>query len=516
VLEPPRGTVTFLFTDVEASTELLRQLNEEYGRALGLHRSLIRAAVQRHHGMEVDTQGDAFFFVFQRASDGVRAAIDAQRALSEQDWPRGATVRVRMGLHTGDAFLEDGRYHGLSVHRAARISGVAHGGQVLLSESTRSLLGDEEELRDVAFRDLGPLALKDFDRPIRVYRLTAPGLAEVGTRPRARVRRRKRAVVVAAVLAAVVAAAVATTIASTLGGGRAAVRVPRNSVAVVDPGTGHARDAVAVGRQPNAIALDSSAAWVANSGSGTVTRIDASTLATSTIGGFQLPPYALATGAGRVWATEETAGLASVNVATQTVSTPVALQAPGGLAYSAQGIAYGFGALWVGGGLPSGLSLLRVDPSTQRIVASVRVGSFARHSIAIAPDGVWISDQLDNRVVEVDPGTMRIERRIPVGGPTGIAVGRGSLWVCGADDNGVWRLRARNHYRAPTLVPTGADPVAVAVGHGAVWAAVADGQLVRIESATNAGGSTKIASTLNGVAVDDDTVWAVSGPIRFQ
>ena len=91
-----------------------------------------------------------------------------------------------MGLHTGEALLEDGRYHGLSVHRAARISGVAHGGQVLLSESTRSLLADEEELSGVGFRDLGPLALKDFDRPIRVYRLTAPGLADVPTRPRRR------------------------------------------------------------------------------------------------------------------------------------------------------------------------------------------------------------------------------------------------------------------------------------------------------------------------------------------
>jgi hypothetical protein len=465
--------------------------------------------------MEVDTQGDAFFFAFQRASDGVRAAIDAQRALSEQEWPRGATVRVRMGLHTGEALLEDGRYHGLSVHRAARISGVAHGGQVLLSESTRSVLGDEEELREVGFRDLGQLALKDFERPIRVYRLTAPGLAEVGTRPHSRVRHRRRVVVAAAVLAAAIAAAVVATFASPFGGGRSAVRVPGDSVGVVDPLSGHARAAVAVGRKPNAITLDSSAAWVANGGSGTVTRIDASTLATSTIGGFQSPPYALATGSGRVWATEETAGLASVNVTTQTASAPVPLVARGGLTYSAQGIAFGYGSLWIGGGLPDGLSLLRVDPSTLRIVASVRVGSFARHSIAIDKGGVWISDQLDNKVLEIDPHAMRIERRISIGGPTGIAVGRGSLWVCGADDNGVWRLRARNHYLAPTLVPTGADPIAVAVGQGAVWAAVANGRLARIDPATNAVSSTKIASMLNGVAVDDAAVWAVSGPIRF-
>ena len=419
-----------------------------------------------------------------------------------------------MGLHTGEALLEDGRYHGLSVHRAARISAVAHGGQVLLSESTRSLLADEEQLSDVGFRDLGPLALKDFDRPIRVYRLTAPGLADVATRPRAKSRTQGRALVAAVVLIAA-AAAIAVAAVITLGGGRAAVRVPRNSVAVVDPGSGRARKAVAVGRQPDAIALDSSAAWVANGGSATITRIDTSTLASSTIGGFQLPPYALATGAGRVWATEETQGLVSVDVTTQTPSTPVPLQAPGGVTYSAQGIAYGFGSLWIGGGLPDGLTLLRVDPATQRIVASVRVGSFARHSIAIDKHGVWVSDQLDNRVVEVDPDTMRIVRRVSIGGPTGIAVGGGSLWVCGADDRGVWRLRERNRYRSPTLIATGAQPVAVAIGRGAVWTAVADGTLARIDPASNAVDSTRIAPTLNAVAVGPGTVWAVSGPVRF-
>jgi class 3 adenylate cyclase len=510
----PSGTVTFLFTDVEGSTQLLRQLREEYGSVLSLHRLLVRAAVERHRGLEVDTQGDAFFFAFQRASDGVRAAIDAQRALAEQDWPHGANVRVRMGLHTGEALVEDGRYHGLPVHRAARISGVAHGGQVLLSESTRSLLADEEELEGVAFRDLGPRALKDFDRPIRLYRLSAPGLAEVDTRPRAKEAKRNR-VLVAAVVTAAIAAAIAVAVSSTTGGGHTTTRVPPNSVAVVDPTSEQTRDAVSVGRRPTSIALDSSAAWVANSGSGTVTRIDASTRATSTIGGFESAPYALAAGAGRVWATEETAGLASVNVTTQTVSAPVPLQAPGGFAYSAQEIAYGFGSLWIGGGLPDALVLLRVDPSTERIVSSVRVGSLARHSIAVGKDGVWISDQLDNRVVEVDPRTMRVERRISIGSPMGIAIGEGSLWVCGSADNGVWRLQARHRYQAQTLIPTGAEPAAVAVGQGLVWAAVSDGTLARIDPTTNAVGRTKVASMLNGVAAGPGTVWAVAGPIRL-
>ena len=260
---------------------------------------------------------------------------------------------------------------------------------------------------------------------------------------------------------------------------------------MVDPDSGHARDAVPVGRQPNSIALDSSAAWVANGGSGTVTRIDASTLATSTIGGFQSPPYALATGAGRVWATEETAGLASVDVTTQTASAPSRCRRRVGSPTRRRASPTASARSGSAAAFPTASTLLRIDPSTERIVVERSRGLFREALDRSRQDGVWVSDQLDNRVVEVDPKTMRIERRVSIGGPTAIAVGGGSLWVCGADDNGVWRLQARNGYRSPTLIPTGAEPVAVAIGQGAVWAAVADGTLARIDPATNAVGSTQ-------------------------
>ena len=509
----PAGTVTFLFTDVEGSTELLRQLRDDYGSVLGLHRQLVRAAVERHRGFEVDTQGDAFFFAFQRGSDGVRAAIEAQQALFGQEWPEGVTVRVRMGLHTGEATLEDGRYHGLSVHRAARIAAVAHGGQVLISDSTRALLADEEELGQIGFRDVGLLRLKDFDQPIRVYRLTAPGLAEVQRRPRARTRN-LRWLLVTAVVIALIAAAAGVLVAS-LGGGHSTVVVPRNSVAVIQPSAGKVVDAVPVGQAPNSITLDRSAAWVANSGSGTVTRIDVRTRATSTIGGFQSTPYQLAAGTARIWATESTAGLASISTATQTASAPVPLLAPGGVAYSAQGIASGFGSLWVGGGLPTGLVLLRVDPATQRIVAKTRVGPLSRHAIALGEGGVWVSELLANTVTEFDPTTLRVTRRITIGGPTAITLGGGSLWVCGAADNAVWRLRTTDGYSARTMIAVGGDPVAIAYGEGFVWAALADGRLVRIDPATDAVRRTKVASTLNGVAVGSGSVWAQAGPVSF-
>jgi class 3 adenylate cyclase len=100
--ELPTGTFTLLFTDIEGSTHLLQELGDEYANVLEASRGLLRAAFQRHHGYEVDTQGDAFFVAFARASDAVAAAVDSQRALFTHAWPRGMTVRVRMGLHTGE------------------------------------------------------------------------------------------------------------------------------------------------------------------------------------------------------------------------------------------------------------------------------------------------------------------------------------------------------------------------------------------------------------------------------
>src|SRR5215208_406350 len=128
----PSGTVTLLFTDIEGSTRLLKQLRDGYGVVLEDHRRLLRAAFDAHGGREVDTQGDAFFVVFPTAGHAVAAAAEAQRSLAAQHWPNGARVRVRMGVHTGEATVAGDSYVGLAVHRAARIAAAAAGGQVLL------------------------------------------------------------------------------------------------------------------------------------------------------------------------------------------------------------------------------------------------------------------------------------------------------------------------------------------------------------------------------------------------
>lgn len=171
VAQLPGGTVTFVFTDIEGSTRLLHRLGDRYAETLAQHRKLLRAAFSSAGGVEVETQGDAFMLAFVRARDAVAAASAAQRALAEHAWPDGAELRVRMGVHTGDAALSEGGYVGLDIHRGARICAASHGGQVVLSQTTRELLGEEFGLRD-----LGEHRLKDMPGPDRLFQLVVPDL----------------------------------------------------------------------------------------------------------------------------------------------------------------------------------------------------------------------------------------------------------------------------------------------------------------------------------------------------
>jgi class 3 adenylate cyclase len=169
----PTGTVTFLFSDIEGSTQLLQRLGSDYARVLGEHQALLRAAWVTHGGAEVDTQGDSFFVAFPTAPAAVAAAADATRALAEHEWPEGSALQVRIGLHTGTPQLVGDHYIGLDVHRAARIAAAGHGGQVLLSPSTRELVA-HDLLVGATLRDLGAHRLKDLQHPEQLYQLTLP------------------------------------------------------------------------------------------------------------------------------------------------------------------------------------------------------------------------------------------------------------------------------------------------------------------------------------------------------
>ncbi len=174
--ELPSGTVTFLFSDIERSTELLRRLRDRYADVLGEHNRLLRQEFEQAGGVEIDTQGDSFFVAFTRPKDAVLAAVAGQRAITAHDWPDDGVVRVRMGIDTGEASVAEDRYLGLAVHRASRICAAGHGCQILVSQAVNALLEDHEDELGATLRDLGPQRLKDFDRPMRIYQLVVPGL----------------------------------------------------------------------------------------------------------------------------------------------------------------------------------------------------------------------------------------------------------------------------------------------------------------------------------------------------
>jgi predicted ATPase/class 3 adenylate cyclase/DNA-binding CsgD family transcriptional regulator len=175
VLDVPMGTVTLLFTDIEGSTLLLQHVGEQYSYVLAQCRQVLRTAFQEFHGHEVDTQGDAFFFAFARATDAVSAAVAAQRTLASHTWPEGAAVRVRIGLHSGEPQRTANGYVGLDVHFAARIMSAGHGGQVLLSQTTRHLV-EHHLLAGVSLRDLGEHRLKDFPQKSQLFQLVIADL----------------------------------------------------------------------------------------------------------------------------------------------------------------------------------------------------------------------------------------------------------------------------------------------------------------------------------------------------
>ena len=166
-----------LFSDIEGSTALLSRLGDRYAEALSAQRAVLRGAIGASHGHELGTEGDSFFVVFESAGDAVRCCVAAQLALAGQDWPDGAVVRVRMGLHSGEPIRHEDGYIGMDVHRAARIAATAHGGQVVLSDATR-VLAEPQLPAGASVHDLGWHRLKDIEAPERLYQLAAARLEQ--------------------------------------------------------------------------------------------------------------------------------------------------------------------------------------------------------------------------------------------------------------------------------------------------------------------------------------------------
>jgi len=187
----PTGLVTLLMSDIEASTVLLRKLGDRYGALLNDVRELLRTAVSRASGREIDARADEFFAVFERPGAAVETAVAVQRELSTRTWPDGLEVRVRLGIHSGRPTLTDVGYIGLAVHTTARVCAAAHGGQIVASAATRAAIGTSPP-SGIRFRSLGRHRLPGLAEPEMLLQVQAPGLRATFPPPRSERRRGAR------------------------------------------------------------------------------------------------------------------------------------------------------------------------------------------------------------------------------------------------------------------------------------------------------------------------------------
>jgi class 3 adenylate cyclase/streptogramin lyase len=540
VPERPIGTVTFLFTDIEGSTRLLQQLRAQYDAVQSRHAEILRAAFAAHDGHEIDTQGDAFFAAFGRARDAVAAAVDGQRALAAEQWPDGAVVRVRMGLHTGEPLVGGERYVGMGVNRGARICAAGHGGQVLLSNTTRELVEDDLP-DDVRVVDLGERQLKDLPRPERIFQLEIDGLpstfpplraGDAPTLVEGREQELTRAAAVAlpsrltrrwallGVAFALAAAAVVTAFVLTRpNASHSALQtlreVPPDSVGVIDAKSNRLVDAVSIGGRISGIAYGAGSIWVGDYDGQTLIRIDPSTAKITDTVALPGRPTEIVFAAGRVWVSSASAGmLIRIDPRYETIDRRIHLHQAiynQGLRSEYAPMAAGRHGLWVGHDISAltRIDPVRATPVKQLILDAPVVG------LAEGANDVWAVTGGEGRLVAVNPFSNTIEGSIPAAGANGAAaVGPEAVWMDSNATNEVWRIDPVT--RSPAaIIHVDGGLSGIAVGAGGVWIARLVGSVSRIDPRTNRVVTTiHVGDSPQELTIVGDRIWVtVSNPI---
>ena len=467
--ELPSGTVTFLFTDIEGSTRLLKALGPDYDAVLTDHERILREAFAAARGRVVDTQGDSFFAVFARAGDAIAAATTAQLALARHAWPDGTEVRVRMGLHSGEPRATGERYIGFGVHRAARIGSAAHGGQILLSNVTRELVQDDLPPRDLAHRPRRVRAQgsRSAGAPLPgrgegLHRDFAPLKAPKVQRPARSCDGRSWFVIAGVALAVVGVGAVLAT-----RGSNAAPAVVANSLVKIDAATNEIVDVVEVGGDPGQVEVVGDYVFVAGQEDGTMSRVELSSGELTTSGRFDATGSIGAEGASALWSVS-TAGdeVTQIDAASFEPLDAVPLPAR---AHALAGVGRGGWRIAVG---------LRVRPAAVKrwLLPTLQLARTYRLDatefplqIGFGGGSAWVALSVGNALLRIDAeggDTTEIE----VGNvPRDPVFGFGSVWVAMGKDGTVWRIdprteRARASSR-PARAPGASRSGRLRLGH---------------------------------------------------
>jgi YVTN family beta-propeller protein len=465
-----RYLTTVLMTDIVGSTEHAAELGDSAWRELvQLHHRLVRAALRRHGGREIDTAGDGFFATFDAPAAAVACALEVV------DQVAALGIEIRAGIHVGEVEQSGRKVAGITVPIAARIMSLAEGGEVLVSgtvrdlvtgaglrfepRGTQSLKGVPGEWAIFVAQRTQPATAADADRSAEdIVELRAAAVRRARTRPVWQRRPRLVATILVSLALVVVAAGLLVWqpwLAPALPG------IGDDSVGVIDATRGAIVSSIKVNARPGGVAIGEGAAWVTNTGSDSVSRIDLS-------------------------ARNETKVI-------DVGRAPV-------------GVAVANGSVWVANS--GGRTVTRINASTAREVAEIAVGN-GPTGVAADGDSVWVANYSDSTVVRLDAAFGRTDEPIPVAaGPLAIAVDDYGIWVLSADAAAVSHLDPATGVTLAAPIALSSRPTAISAGAGAIWVASADGTVTRIDPAADRVTSTfDLGGSLSGIAATDDGIW---------
>jgi streptogramin lyase len=496
--------MTVMFTDIVGSTELASQLGDKQWReVLGRHKSIMRKALKRHGGHEVDTAGDGFFATFDQPAAAVACARDATAELARVD------IDIRAGIHMGEVEVQGSDVSGLAVHIGSRVMSGAGAGEILVSSTVRDLMTGS----DLRFEDRGFHSLKGVPAEWHLYAVEPVEVApdsepeHAALKPQAATTGRRRSFVPLAAAGGVLVAAVAVFL-FTRGGGEGLKDPAVNTVAKLDATSNEVIGAVAVGTSPSLVAADGEDVWVANVDDETLQRIDAKTDKVSPARALVGTPTGLAVGGGSLWLTNNFDGTLNEIDPTQSHSTkPIDVGiGASGVVYGAdatwvanrnlnqvlrvdpdneitaidlrepdsgpKGIAFGDGFVWVGESLAG--KVAKIDPATNKVVGTIALLSGQPESLVFGEGFLWVTDTTGDSVTKIDPATGLTSAIPDVGdAPSGIATGQGAVWVTNGADDTVTRINpALGKVVQRIELNSGGSPAAVVVTSGSVWVAV--------------------------------------------